>query len=64
MKKVISVVLNNFCNDSRVLKECKTLTNANYNVKVLALHDGKLGLKENDIIEGIKVQRLLLFTKK
>ena len=35
MKKVTSIVLNNFKNDSRVLKENISLQNAGYDVKVV-----------------------------
>jgi glycosyltransferase involved in cell wall biosynthesis len=50
-KNVISIVLNNFTNDSRVLKEGVSLQNAGYNVTVIALH-------ENDLLEYEQVQAL------
>ena len=62
MKKVISIVLNNFKNDSRVLKENLSLQRAGYDVKVIALHDGSL-LKEFDDIQGITIHRVRLKSK-
>jgi len=56
MKKVTSIVLNGFTNDSRVLKENLSLKKAGYEVEILALH--KKGLKLFEIIEGIPVHRL------
>jgi len=56
MKKVTTIVLNGFTNDSRVLKENLSLKKAGFDVKILALH--KKGLKEFEIIEGIPVHRL------
>ena len=58
MKKVISIVLNNFKNDSRVLKENISLQNAGYRVKVVALHEEPL--KEFDIVQNIDVHRIKL----
>ena len=55
-KKVTTIVLNAFTNDSRVLKENKSLLSAGFEMKVLALH--KEGLKEYEIIEDIPVYRL------
>jgi len=57
-KKVISIVLNNFTNDSRVLKENISLKNAGYEVKVVALHEEIL--KEFDRVQGISVHRIKL----
>ena len=37
MKKITSIVLNNFKNDSRVLKENISLQRAGYDVEVVAL---------------------------
>jgi len=39
MKKVTSIVLNNFKNDSRVLKGNISLQDAGYNIKVVSLHE-------------------------
>ena len=58
MKKVTSVVLNNFKNDSRVLKENISLQNAGYDVIVVALHEEPF--KEFDIVENIPVHRIKL----
>lgn len=43
---VLHVVLNSFTNDSRVLRECKTLTDAGYYVRVFSLHDKGLAIRE------------------
>ena len=61
MKKVANVVLNNFKNDSRVLKESISLQNAGYKVEVVALWED--GLKERDNIQGISVHRVKLKSK-
>ena len=60
MKRVTSIVLNNFTNDSRVLKEAISLQNAGYDVKVVALHQSEL--EEFDKIQGIPVHRVKLKT--
>ncbi|MFC4891885.1 glycosyltransferase [Pseudofrancisella aestuarii] len=62
MKKVTSIVLNNFKNDSRVLKENISLKNAGYDVKVVALHEEPL--KEFDSIQNIPIHRIKLRTRK
>ena len=61
MKKVISIVLNNFKNDSRVLKENISLQNNGYEVQVIALWED--GLKEFEKIQNISVHRVRLVTK-
>jgi len=58
MKIVASIVLNNFKNDSRVLKENISLQNAGYKVKVVALHD--VGQKEFEEVQNIPVHRVKL----
>ena len=58
LKKATSIVLNNFKNDSRVLKENISLQNAGYDVKVVALHDE--GQKEFESIQNIPVHRIKL----
>lgn len=58
MKKVVSIVLNNFKNDSRVIKENISLQNAGYDVKVVALHEEPL--KEFDEVQKISVHRVKL----
>ena len=51
MKKVTSIVLNNFKNDSKVLKENISLQNGGYDVKVVALLVKKEEIKNiNDLI--------------
>lgn len=61
MLKVVSIVLNNFKNDSRVLKENISLKNFGYKVKVIALHENEL--KEFEKIDGISVHRVRLKSK-
>jgi len=61
MKKVVSIVLNNFKNDSRVLKENISLQNAGYDVQVVALWED--GVKEQEIIQNIPVHRVKLKSK-
>jgi len=56
--KIVSIVLNNFQNDSRVLKENISLQNAGYQVKVVALHE--VFLKEIDKTGTIPVHRIKL----
>jgi len=58
LKSVVSIVLNNFTNDSRVLKEAISLQKAGYEVKVIALWED--GLEEYEIIENISVHRIKL----
>ena len=52
-KEVVSIVLNNFVNDSRVLKEAVSLKKAGYDVTVAAMHEEPL--EEFDIVQGIPV---------
>jgi glycosyltransferase involved in cell wall biosynthesis len=59
--KVLSIVLNNFKNDSRVLKENISLQNAGYHVKVVALHEEPLEEYEN--VQGLSVHRVKLKTR-
>ena len=61
MKRVTLIVLNNFTNDSRVLKEAISLQNAGYDVKVVAIYED--GLEEFEEIEGIFVHRMKLKSK-
>ena len=58
MKKVLSIVINNFKNDSRVLKENISLQKAGYNVQVVALHEESL--KELEEVQKIPVHRIKL----
>ena len=61
MKKVTSIVLNNFKNDSRVLKENISLQKAGYKVKVVALYEEPLEEYEN--VQNIPVHRIKLKTR-
>jgi len=61
LKKVTSIVLNNFKNDSRVLKENISLKKAGYDVKVVALHEEPL--KEYEEVQNIPVHRIKLKTR-
>lgn len=61
MKKVASIVLNNFKNDSRVLKENISLQKAGYDVKVVALWED--GLEEFETVQNISVHRVKLRSK-
>ena len=60
-KSVILIVLNNFKNDSRVIKEAISLKKAGYNVTVVALWEE--GLEEKEIIQNVHVHRIKLRTK-
>ncbi len=57
-KRILSIVLNNFKNDSRVLKENISLQNGGYDVKVVALHEEPL--KEFDEVQNIPIHRVKL----
>lgn len=61
MQKVTSIVLNNFKNDSRVLKENISLQNAGYDVKVVALWED--GVEEFETVQNIPVHRVKLKSK-
>ncbi|NVK44051.1 MAG: glycosyltransferase [Oceanospirillaceae bacterium] len=56
--KVANVVLNNFKNDSRVLKISKSLFDLGITPTVVAIHDD--GLLEEECVQGIAVNRLRL----
>jgi glycosyltransferase involved in cell wall biosynthesis len=60
--KVVNLVLNNFINDSRVLKTSISLHNLGFNVIVVAMYD--IGVKEKEIIENIPVHRIKLKSRK
>jgi glycosyltransferase involved in cell wall biosynthesis len=59
--KIANLVLNNFINDSRVLKTSRTLLDSGYDVCVVALHDSEL--KEYDTISDIAVHRIKLISR-
>lgn len=58
MKSAALIVLNNFQNDSRVLKEAISLKNNGFKVIVVALHED--GCLEKEYVEGIEVRRIKL----
>ena len=59
--KIANLVLNNFINDSRVLKTSKTLLDSGYDVCVVALHDA--ALNEHETINGVSVHRIKLVSR-
>lgn len=59
--KVVNLVLNNFTNDSRVLKTTKSLDRLGFDVMVVALH--REGLKESDTVSGVRVSRIPLVSR-
>ena len=61
MISVASIVLNNFLNDSRVLKEAISLRNNDFKVCVIALHENDLAQEE--IVEDILVRRVKLSSR-
>jgi len=62
MKQVVSIVLNDFTHDSRVLKECRSLLSNGYKVRVAAMHSA--GLAESEQLEHLKVRRYPISTQK
>jgi glycosyltransferase involved in cell wall biosynthesis len=48
MNTVLMIVLNNFINDSRVLRECSSVCRMGYRVIVFALHEGDLPESEEN----------------
>ncbi|MBR9919412.1 MAG: glycosyltransferase family 4 protein [Bacteroidetes bacterium] len=56
MAKVVSILLNPFTHDSRVLKECLSLQKAGYDISVAAMHEKDLPFYEE--VEGIPVHRI------
>ncbi len=60
--KVVHIVVNSFDNDSRVIRECKTLSENGNDLTVIAyLEDGMLARESN---YGFNTIRIKLFTKK
>jgi glycosyltransferase involved in cell wall biosynthesis len=59
--RVASIVLNNFKNDSRVLKTNISLQNAGYDVQVVALWED--GVEEFETVQNIPVHRMKLVSK-
>lgn len=60
--KVANLVLNDFTNDSRVLKTSKTLSRLGFDVTVVALHED--GLPIFDKSDLFNIHRMPLYTKK
>lgn len=54
----VSIVLNNFVNDTRVLNEAISLQRGGFDVQVVALHED--GLAEREIVQGVPVHRIRL----
>ena len=61
--RIFNIVLNNFANDSRVLKISKSLSAAGHEVTVVALHDGRSDLPQRESMHGFQVRRVLLKSK-
>lgn len=61
-KRVISIVLNPFLNDSRVLKENRSIQKAGFDVTVVALHEKDLF--ENEIVQELPVYRVKLRSRR
>lgn len=61
MKKIANVVLNDFINDSRVLKISKSLSLFGFETTVVAIHN--VGLPEEEEINGVKTKRIRLTTR-
>jgi glycosyltransferase involved in cell wall biosynthesis len=59
-KRVASIVLNSFTNDSRVYKEAVSLIRIGYHVEVVALHESNLPV--NETIQQVSVHRMQLKT--
>ena len=59
--KVVHIVLNTFVQDSRVMRECKSLAENGYDVTVIAYW--MKGLKEEEHQNGYTVNRLQLISK-
>ena len=56
--KIVSFVLNNFTNDNRVYKTAKSLSDAGYDVTVMALKRGDVKAREE--MDGFRVRRIEL----
>lgn len=61
MKKVANIVLNDFVNDSRVLKTSNTLSVLGYETVVVAMHNK--GLCEKEIVSDVSVERINLASR-
>lgn len=61
MKKVANIVLNNFTNDSRVMKTSNSLCSFGYDVTVVAMHDKNLPYTEEN--SNFKTHRISIKTR-
>lgn len=61
MSTVVNVVLNDFTNDSRVLKISRSLVDLGRQVTVVALHNK--GLRRKESVDGVRVDRIKLITR-
>lgn len=61
MTRVCILVINNFTYDTRVQKEAKSLTKADYEVTVFALHS--VGLPEVEYLDGYRVERIRVWSR-
>ena len=61
--KCLSIALNSFPNDSRVLKEAKTLSENGFDVFVFALHERDLPLKEKQKYLSLQAIRTFLLAR-
>lgn len=61
MKQVQLIVLNDFTNDSRVLKTAQSLLKQGYGVEVVALHGE--GVPEHETVRGVPVHRIKLTSR-
>ena len=57
-KTVTMTVFNNFQNDTRVLREAKSLVELGFRVKIMAIFS--TGTREEEVIDGVDVSRLVL----
>ena len=57
-KRVTMTVFNNFQNDTRVLREAKSLVELGFRVKIMAIFS--TGMKEEEVIDGVDVSRVVL----
>ena len=60
-KQVVSFVLNDFLNDSRVLKTASCFARSGFSVTVVALHNGTLARRERR--GAVRVDRIKLWTR-
>lgn len=70
-KKVCMFVWNHFENDARVLRECTALTENNYDVTLIAIHNpSNPESKREEVLKGFKIKRIkrypsyLIYSKK